>query len=145
MHDIDPLELKTMLFDICCANDDDTIQLLNTILVLFQQSSSTLIDFLQSIDVTPHTLFLFFLSRCGNTHDIIIDLLLEDDSDFLSYFYRYIKYANQNHLHPLLKQEPFLTILANTIIVLEGDGLPYNTKPLVKQLIRLEEVLFTMK
>ncbi|GAA5807796.1 hypothetical protein MFLAVUS_001175 [Mucor flavus] len=145
VHDLDLLELKTMLFDICCANDDDTIQLLNTILTLFQQASSTITDFLQSIDITPHTLFLFFLSRCGNTHDIIIDLLLEDDSDFLSYFYRYIKYANQGHLHPLLKQEQFLTILANTVLVLEGDGLPYNPKPLVKQLVQLEETLYNLR
>ncbi|KAI8063137.1 hypothetical protein BDF21DRAFT_347497 [Thamnidium elegans] len=145
VHGLDPLELKTMLFDICCANDDDTIQLLNAILTLFQRSSSTIIDFLHSIDITPHTLFLFFLSRCGDTHDIIIDLLLEDDSDFLSYLYRYIKYANQGHLHPLLKQEQFLTILANTVLVLEGGGLPYNTKPLVKQLVQLEETLYSLQ
>lgn len=101
-----------------------------------------MVDFLQAIDITPHTLFLFFLSRCGNTHDIIIDLLLENDSDFLSYFHRYIKFANQGHLHPSLKEEPFLTILANTILVLEGDGLPYDTKPLVRRLINLEETLY---
>lgn len=134
----------TVLFDICCANDDDTVQLLDMTLVLYQQNTSTLLlSFLQEIDINPHTLFLFFLSRCGNNHNIIIDLLLEDDSDFLSYFCKYLVYANENitSLMSALKDDTFSTIIANTILILEGDGFPYNTKPLIRRLIQLDDNL----
>lgn len=137
----------TALFDICCANDDDAVQLLDTILILYQQdsTSSLFLSYLQAIEFNPHTFFLFFLSRCGNTHDIIIDLLLENDSEFLSYFHRYIVYAT-HHIQDLIAaltdgEDTFLTILANTILVLEGDGLPYNTKPLVRRLVELDTKL----
>lgn len=144
----DPLKIKTLLFDICCANDDDTIQLLDIVLTIYQQNTQNIVSFLQSIDITPHTLFLFFLARCGDTHDIIIDLLLENDSEFLSFFHRYIMYtlADSWSFHETIdkeeKQETFLRILANTMLVLEGDGFPYNTKPLISRLGQLEDAIY---
>lgn len=137
----------TTLFDICCANDDDAVQLLDTVLTLYQQNSTSklFLSYLQAIEFNPHTLFLFFLSRCGNTHDIIIDLLLENDSEFLPYFHRYVVYATHDieNLITALEddEDTFLTIIANTILVLEGDGLPYNTKPLVRRLVQLDTKL----
>jgi hypothetical protein len=139
---IDPDEFKSILFDICCINDDDTTQLLNTILILYQQHKAPSL-FLQ---LNPHTSFLFFLNRCGYTHDILIDLLLEDDSNFLEFFYRYIIYAIEdiNTLKQCLgkeEEEMFIQLLNNTISVLMGDGFPYNTKPLIKRLIQLINVI----
>lgn len=145
--ELDVENSMTALFDICCANDDDAVQLLDTVLTLYQQDSTStqFLTYLQAIEFNPHTFFLFFLARCGNTHDIIIDLLLENDSEFLSYFHRYVVYAT-HHIKDLVAaleddQDTFLTIIANTILVLEGDGLPYNTKPLVRRLVQLDTKL----
>jgi hypothetical protein len=40
------------------------------------------------------------------------------------------------------KGEIFTRILANTILVLEGNGFPYNTKPLIKRLGQLEDLIY---
>ena len=134
----------TALFDMCCANDDDTVQLLDTVLTLHQQETNIFfLQFLQNMNIDPHSVFLFFLSRCGNDHSILIDLLLETDSDFLSYFHRYIIFATQDivNLANQLEDDTLMTILANTILVLEGGGFPYNTAPLVRRLVQFEHVL----
>lgn len=145
-HIYDPKEL---LFDICCANDDDTVQLLDNVLSIYQQQRQDNALFLSTIDINPHTVFLFFIQRCGNTHDILVDLLLENDSGFITYFHRYIIYATQ-HIESFKKSNSDLgndldtiqTIIANTLLVLEGNGFPYNAKPLIRRLTLFEENLF---
>ncbi|KAI9484099.1 MAG: hypothetical protein EXX96DRAFT_594560 [Benjaminiella poitrasii] len=142
-------EFKELLFDLCCVNDDDTIQLLDTILMLYQQPSSIeCSSFLKSIDINPHNLFLYFVYRCGSTHDILIDLLLENDSEFLAYFHQYIRYAINDIKHfksslnsTWIDLDTMQTIIANMVLILEGDGFPYNTKPLIRRLTRFEELL----
>lgn len=140
-----PKQVKDLLFTIYCVNDDDTTHLLSTILSIYQQKESQCIEFWDNLHINPHSLFLFFIEQCGNTHDIIIDLLLENDSDFLSYFHRYIIYAT-NDIHQFKQQqkdiEVIQTIIANTLLVLEGEGFPYNTKPLINRLVKFEEKLY---
>ncbi|KAL9547347.1 hypothetical protein MBANPS3_006206 [Mucor bainieri] len=141
--------LKELLFDICCANDDDTVQLLDTVLSIYQQAQQKNAAFLSTIDINPHSALLYFIQRCGNTHDIMVDLLLESDSGFIAYFHRYIIYATQ-HMDSFKKANSDLgndldtiqTIVANTLLVLEGDGFPYNAKPLIRRLSVFEEKLF---
>ncbi|KAI7903592.1 uncharacterized protein BX663DRAFT_507017 [Cokeromyces recurvatus] len=143
-------EFWEILFDICCVNDDDTVQLLDTILLLYQQlsSSSYYLSFLKSIDIDPHLLFLFFLYRCGSTHDILIDLLLENDSEFLAYFHQYIRYTINHMLefkyaleNSFIDLDTLQAIIANVLLILDGDGFPYNTKPLIRRLTQFEELL----
>lgn len=118
-------------------------------LSIYQQQQQDNALFLSTIDINPHTVFLFFLQRCGNTHDILVDLLLENDSEFITYFHRYIIYATQ-HIESFKKSNSDLgndidtiqTIIANTLLVLEGDGFPYNAKPLIRRLTLFEENLF---
>ncbi|KAI8094990.1 uncharacterized protein B0P05DRAFT_449446, partial [Gilbertella persicaria] len=142
---IRPIEL---LFNMCCANDDDTTQLLDTVLTVYQQDMYCM-TLLQHIQVNPHSLFLFFLQQCGSTHDILIDSLL-NDSDFLAYFYRYVVYAHQDihqfyaALVVLDMVNPFRWILRDTVRVLQGDGFPYNTKPLIRRLCMLQEQLLSL-
>lgn len=103
-----------------------------------------MISFLQSIDMNPHSLFLFFLHQCGDTHAIIIDLLLDNDSDFLAWFHRYIRFAITDIdclKSSLVDLDGFLTVIVNTVLALEGGGFPYNTKPLVRRLVQLEDEL----
>ncbi|PHZ13656.1 uncharacterized protein RHIMIDRAFT_280089 [Rhizopus microsporus ATCC 52813] len=140
-------EFLPILFDICCTNDDSTTQLLNTVLLLFQEHPSSAEVIFEPININPHILFIFFIHRCGNSHDILVDLLLENDSGFLSYFYHYVVYTQKDieaFKLALTDETDIYTIqaiLANTIRVLEGGGFPYNTRPLVKRLNRLEEQL----
>ncbi|KAK4515058.1 uncharacterized protein ATC70_002668 [Mucor velutinosus] len=142
-------DLKELLFDICCANDDDAVQLLDTVLSIYQQSQQQNVTFLSTIGINPHSVFLYFIQRCGNTHDIMVDLLLENDSEFIAYFHRYIIYATQ-HMNSFKKTSSDLgndidiiqTIIANVLLVLEGDGFPYNAKPLIRRLSVFEEKLF---
>ncbi|KAI8884663.1 hypothetical protein K501DRAFT_332478 [Backusella circina FSU 941] len=143
-----------LLFNTCCVGDDDTVQLLTAILEIYQllpvnSKDSSIRAMLETIDINPHVLFLHFLHQCGNTHSIIVDLLLEDDSNFLLFFYSYIKYTltdiqvlktslskvqgiNVNTLH---------FIFTNTLRVIRGGAFPYNTKPLVN---RLEQLLLCL-
>lgn len=135
-----PREVKELLFTIYCANDDDTIHLLDKILTIYQQGQY------KQLIINPHSLFLYFLGQCGNTHDIMVDLLLENDSEFLMFFHRYIIFATQDIEQ--FKQEAgaqlevIQTIVAQLILVLEGDGFPYNTKPLIRRLLKFEESLY---
>ena len=142
---MEPIEL---LFDVCCTNDDDTIRLLDTVLKIYQEQMHC-VYVLQQINLNPHSLFLFFLYRCGSTYDILIDLLIDSSSDFLTFFHRYIIYAchDINQLYAsfddlLVDLDTFQTIVANTLRVLDGGGFPYNTKPLMKRLLLLEEQLY---
>ncbi|KAI8639607.1 hypothetical protein BD408DRAFT_445883 [Parasitella parasitica] len=142
--------MRELLFDICCANDDDTVQFLDTILSIYQQPQQQTAQFFSTIDINPHSLFLFFVQKCGNTHDILIDLLLENDSGFISYFHRYILYATRYmdafkdaiHSSAGTDLDTIQTIITNTILVLERDGFPYNAKPLIRRLTIFEEKLF---
>ncbi|KAI9259051.1 hypothetical protein BY458DRAFT_517622 [Sporodiniella umbellata] len=133
-----------LLFDFCCASDDDTIDLLDKVLLLFQEQPQTHL-FFHSLEMNPHTLFTFFLYRCGASYDILIDLLLESNR-FLSYFHRYLIYTAkdiQGFTASLIgvDLEECRLIFKNTLRVLEGGGFPYNTKPLVKRLFFLIESL----
>ncbi|OAC98501.1 hypothetical protein MUCCIDRAFT_115421 [Mucor lusitanicus CBS 277.49] len=146
---MDTHDAKELLFDVCCANDDDTVQLLDTILSIYQQPQQQNAAFLSTIGINPHSVFLYFIQLCGNTHDIMVDLLLENDSEFIAYFHRYIIYATQ-YMDAFKKANRDLgndidtiqTIVANTLLVLEGDGFPYNAKPLIRRLSVFEEKLF---
>ncbi|KAI8386895.1 hypothetical protein BD560DRAFT_452473 [Blakeslea trispora] len=147
----DPMEPIELLFDICCANDDDAIRLLDTVLTIYQEQMHC-VYILHQININPHSLFLFFLHRCGSTHDILIDLLIDNSSDFLAYFHRYILYAcrDTNQLYAsfddlIIDSDTFQTILANTLRVLGRGGFPYNTRPLMKRLLQLEEQLDPIK
>ncbi|KAG0750223.1 hypothetical protein G6F62_002725 [Rhizopus arrhizus] len=146
IYALNPSAFLPLLFDICCANDDDTIQILNTVLLLFQERPETHV-FFESLQINPHILFTFFVYRCGSSHDILIDLLLENDSDFLSYFHQYIIYAQKDistfkSSLTYIDLDTIQAILINTIRVLEGNGFPYNTKPLIKRLTQLQDQLF---
>ncbi|KAG1467996.1 hypothetical protein G6F56_004091 [Rhizopus delemar] len=143
VYALDPDNFLTTLFDVCCASDDDTIDLMDKILLLFQERPQTQ-TFFESLEMNPHTLFSYFIYRCGSSHDILIDLLLE--CDFLSYFHRYIIYASQDidlFTSSLVGVDidDIQSILINMLRVLEGDGFPYNTKPLVKRLNHLKDQL----
>lgn len=139
-------EVTELLFSIYCVNDDDTIHLLHIVLSIYQQGQPQCIKLLDTLHINPHSLFLYFLHQCGDTHDILIDLLLENDSDFLAYFHRYIIYATthiidfKNELDNNL--DTIQTIIANTCLVLDGEGFPYNTKPLLVRLVKFEETLY---
>jgi hypothetical protein len=102
--------------------------------------------------MSEHFLFLYFLYRCGNTHDILVDLLLGNDTNFLDYLTRYAAHASTDIFFVCLllvieeKDVPIhvdivLDILAKTILVLEGEGFPYNAEPLIKRLIALEDCI----
>lgn len=108
------------------------------------------IDFLCGLGMNEHYMFFYFLYRCGNTHDIIIDLLLGNESNFLDYFIRYTAHARSFYFLVLLQKleeniptnvDIILDIFAKTILVLEGDGFPYNTEPLIKRLVALEDYI----
>jgi hypothetical protein len=144
-----------VLFDICCANDDDTVFLLDTVLAIGQLRRKKFpMAFIQSLGMTEHYLFLYFLYRCGNTHDIIIDLLLGNECSFLDYLTRYAAHASRDILFVSLlviaeqKGIPIhvdivLDILAKTILVLAGDGFPYDARPLIKRLMALEDCIIS--
>lgn len=46
-------DLLELLFDICCVNDDDTVQLLDTVLSIYQQPQQQNATFLATIDINP--------------------------------------------------------------------------------------------
>lgn len=136
--------LFPFMFDLFCANDDDTIDLLYTILKIYKGGDT---DLLNALDITPHRLFLYFLNQCGGTHDILIDFLLDKDMKFLTYFIHYVRYAAE-HIDDLLQvlneldaKDQFLTVMVKTMMVLQKGGFPYNTTPLVRRLNQLEELL----
>lgn len=112
-------------------------------------NKSSIRTLLEAISINPHVLFLHFLYQCGNTHSIIVDLLLENDSNFLVFFYNYVKYT-LNDIQGLkegldqiqgINADTLVLIFTNTLRVIRGDAFPYNTKPLVK---RLEQLLLEL-
>ncbi|KAG2195692.1 hypothetical protein INT47_012913 [Mucor saturninus] len=135
--------LLPLLFEICCANDDDTVDFMYTVLTIFKGGDTHL---LKSLEITPHRVFLYFLKVCGGTHDILIDFLLDKDSEFLSFFIQYLKYAVEDGdvLLDILDEDErdrLLTVVVNITLVLEKDAFPYNTAPLLRRLVQLEELL----
>ncbi|CEP06847.1 hypothetical protein [Parasitella parasitica] len=98
-------------------------------------------------------IFAVFSKQIGDhlalINEIKVDLLLETDSGFISYFQRYIVYATQNmdafkdaiHSNHYTDLDTIQSIIANVTLVIEGIGFPYNAKPLIRRLANFEKKL----
>ncbi|KAL0088975.1 lines N-terminus-domain-containing protein [Phycomyces blakesleeanus] len=173
-----------LLFDIYGNNDEDAIYQQICILDVYtaielqvkHEAGSTknimtreqlkvvclLKEILSLLDISPHNLFLYFLYKTGMDHGILVDLLISNETDFLSFFVRYLKYIahqpdefvkacinllNDEHEEeeedeseyedddPENGLEMISSIFHNLISVLTSEGFPYNPTALIHRIL----------
>ncbi|KAG2225933.1 hypothetical protein INT45_006629 [Circinella minor] len=97
-----------ILFELHGNNDEDAVNLQLDMLSMYEklnnnfehnkaQSSMTvrIKHILDKIGIGPNQLFLFFCRRTGMDHSLLIDLLLSNETEFLLFFVRYLKYVER--------------------------------------------------
>ncbi|KAI9029655.1 lines N-terminus-domain-containing protein [Phycomyces nitens] len=167
-----------ILFDIYGNNDEDAIYQQICILDVFssieQPANHTnepiennrerlkvvclLREILSAMDISPHNVFLYFLYKTGMDHEILVDLLISNETDFLSFFVRYLKYIARQPTDfvetcvNLLKSEDededstngleiISSIFHNLVSVLESEGFPYNPTALKNRILYVTDYI----
>ncbi|XP_037073150.1 protein lines-like [Pollicipes pollicipes] len=103
-------------------------------------------DFERAIDA--HRSFVQFLSTVRRDHDLLLDFLISNETCFLLYLLRYLKYVRRHWDRFTLacagKLEEVMTVLIRLRMSLERlvarDLFPYNVAPILKLLERCEEL-----
>ncbi|KAI7853310.1 hypothetical protein BDC45DRAFT_510920 [Circinella umbellata] len=150
-----------ILFELHGNNDEDAVNLQLDMLSMHEklnnnfehnkaQSSMTIRikHILDTIGIAPNQLFLFFCRRTGMDHSLLIDLLLSNETEFLLFFVRYLKYVEQypqdfiRECNLLVDdQEEVVDMLRSVMIVLHSGGFPYNPTYLINRLAKIINIL----
>jgi hypothetical protein len=160
---LDVLEIHFCL-DRHAGNEESTA----TTPSLSASSLSTLLSPLIS-QINPHTLFVYFLYRTGMDHELVIDLLMSDETDMLLYLTRYLKYV-ERHPHDFITAiekvladegsnydddddddecddddddgiSAVLGLLYQVWVVVRSDVFPYNASVLARRIYSVMECL----
>ncbi|ORZ21584.1 hypothetical protein BCR42DRAFT_195733 [Absidia repens] len=169
------------IFSICGSNDQVMVSLqidiLSIYLYLEQQNdnaassssplssspalSRTLAPLLSRIN--PHTIFIYFLERTGMDYELVVDLLMSDETDMLLFLTRYLKYV-ERHTQEFVQAvdqvlgdadddsededeensgiHSVMGLLYQVSAVLQSDIFPYNASVLAR---RISSVLERLK
>ena len=86
--------------------------------------------------ISPNRLFIFFCQRTGMDHSLLVDLLLSNETEFLSFFVKYLKYVERDPhaFAEAVGEEEILDMLQNLKSVLQAGGFPYNPTYLINRL-----------
>lgn len=128
-------------------------------------SASSLSTFLEPLTyrINPHTMFIYFLYRTGMDHELVIDLLMSDETDMLLYLTRYLKYV-ERHPHDFITAidqvlmddgsnhesdddddddgiGAVLGLLYQVWVVVRSDVFPYNASVLARRIYSVLECL----
>ncbi|CAO3639120.1 unnamed protein product [Cunninghamella echinulata] len=167
-----PINLLEFISNICGSDDQSTIRLqldvLHIHLLLEQQQSmmkeksciswSNLFSPLFN-HINPHTLFLYFLQRTGMDHELIIDLLISNETEMLLFLVKYLKFIERHPttfitifnqlIHDEYVEEEevdeededeeehiytFISLLYQLTIILQSSVFPYNASVLVRRI-----------
>ncbi|CAO3590074.1 unnamed protein product, partial [Absidia cylindrospora] len=164
------------IFSICGSNDQVMIWLqldiLDIYLYLEQQNdkaapspsstalSRTLSPLLSRIN--PHTMFIYFLERTGMDYELVVDLLMSDETDMLLFLTRYLKYV-ERHMQVFVQAvnqvlvdtdgdsededeensgiHSVMGLLYQVWTVLQSDIFPYNASVLARRISSVLECL----
>lgn len=98
--------------------------------------------------VNPHTTFLIFLETIVFDHDVLLDLLVSNETSFLLYLLRYLKLLRrswqdfQSHAGRRLDQSMTVLIRLHFALdrLVDKNLFPYNISPVLKLLDKCEEL-----
>ncbi|SAL95320.1 hypothetical protein [Absidia glauca] len=181
-----PRPLLEFISNICGSNDQVMIQLQLDVLEIHfcldqhagndeftattpSLSASSLPTLLSPLisQINPHTLFVYFLYRTGMDHELVIDLLMSDETDMLLYLTRYLKYV-ERHPHDFITAieqvladegsnyggdddddddddddgiSTVLGLLYQVWVVVRSDVFPYNASVLARRIYSVMECL----
>ncbi|KAI8341015.1 hypothetical protein BC941DRAFT_499646 [Chlamydoabsidia padenii] len=148
------IRLQLDILDIHLCLDRHTRDRLSTSTSLFQLFTPLLYQ------INPHTMFIYFLYRTGMDHELVIDLLMSDETDMLLYLTRYLKLVEQ-HPHAFIEAvdqvlmdtnsndddeddgiHTVMGLLYQVWVVIRSDLFPYNASVLAR---RIDSVLECLK
>ncbi|XP_068200172.1 protein lines [Palaemon carinicauda] len=97
--------------------------------------------------VNPHTTFLVFLETIYLEHDVLLDLLVSNETSFLLYLLRYLKFIRRSWQefasHCGRRLEEVMTVLIRLRYAIDRlvskNLFPYNISPVLKLLQKCEE------
>ncbi|KAK3865372.1 hypothetical protein Pmani_002824 [Petrolisthes manimaculis] len=98
--------------------------------------------------VNPHTTFLVFLETVYLEHDVLLDLLVSNETSFLLYLLRYLKFIRRSWhefaSHYGRRLEEVMTVLIRLRCAIDRlvskNLFPYNINPVLKLLQKCEEL-----
>ncbi|XP_050699025.1 protein lines-like [Eriocheir sinensis] len=98
--------------------------------------------------VNPHTTFLVFLETVYLEHDVLLDLLVSNETCFLLYLLRYLKFIRRSWhefaSHCGRRLEEVMTVLIRLRFAIDRlvskNLFPYNITPVLKLLQKCEEL-----
>ncbi|ROT64797.1 protein lines [Penaeus vannamei] len=98
--------------------------------------------------VNPHTTFLVFLETIYLEHDVLLDLLVSNETSFLLYLLRYLKFIRRSWQefasHCGHRLEEVMTVLIRLRFAIDRlvskNLFPYNISPVLKLLQKCEEL-----
>jgi len=98
--------------------------------------------------VNPHTTFLIFLETIVFDHDVLLDLLVSNETSFLLYLLRYLKLLRRSWqdfiAHCGRRLDQTMTVLIRLHFALDRlvskNLFPYNISPVLKLLEKCEEM-----
>ncbi|KAI7867858.1 hypothetical protein BDF14DRAFT_635544 [Spinellus fusiger] len=175
LHDYSPQRMDNqvldILFDFYGNNDEDAVRQQRCILHFYisldqkerlymnriesehqQRILGLLRECFELLDINPHNLFLYFLYKTGMSHEILVDLLMSDETEFLEFFVEYLRYieGRPNEFIRACKDmssdseeeeeevvsgiEAVSTIFRDLVTIITLETFPYNATVLVRRL-----------
>lgn len=131
-HDL--LDIYTLLPQLSTDNNDNNNN---------NNDNANVARLLTLMCIHPHYLFLHFCQRTGMDYELLLDLLLTDETNFLLFLLRYLKYVEtdpQSFVSICDKQgqrNAVRTMLLQLRSAIMKPGFPYNAKPLVNRMNRV--------
>ncbi|KAI8144244.1 hypothetical protein BJV82DRAFT_608848 [Fennellomyces sp. T-0311] len=133
------------LFELHGNNDEDAVNFQLDILNLYgkldladqtKKFDKIVKNILDTAGISPNRLFLFFCQRTGMDHSLLVDLLLSNETEFLLFFVKYLKYVERDPqaFAAALDDDDVLDMLRSLISVLQSGGFPYNPTYLIHRL-----------
>ena len=98
--------------------------------------------------VNPHTTYLVFLECVYHDHDVLLDLLVSNETHFLLYLLRYLKFVRRSW-HQFAIQcgrqtDRVMTVMIRLRIAIDRlvskNLFPYNITPILRLLEKCEEL-----
>ncbi|XP_076053226.1 protein lines homolog [Oratosquilla oratoria] len=98
--------------------------------------------------VNPHTTFMVFLDTICHDHDVLLDLLVSNETSFLLYLLRYLKFIRRNWeeftSHCGRRLDEVMTVLIRLRYAIDRlvskNLFPYNISPVLKLLEKCEDM-----
>eukprot|EP01083_Nonionella_stella_P071552 192219_1 len=154
--DVNDTQFRKCLFDIFQDEDDQLVKILSILLEITSKWTSLALSSPQKAPqiinslvkyFEPSQLFLCFLKATGEDPSLLLDLLISNETDFLSYLMLYLKLTRHSWPTEHFQSAPsdldsIMSVLIRLRISLEKlvakDIFPFNIKPLVKLICDIE-------